>query len=345
MNVKKRNTIVSYPYTLHNIELTNRCIMRCVMCPRTYAMTRTCGDMDVNIFKMIIDQYVDDNKDACNTHIWLHHFGESLLHPHFDECILYAYNKGLKPALSVNPIMLNDNISERLLNANPYLLYLSLDGYDEQSFAFLRGVSGKYEESKKNILSFLDRKITSKSSVQVFISAIQMRGNNQQLEDAELFWNSQAGVDKFFKKPFTDWNGEIAEINKLADSSTPPSAPCTTPFSMLTIAWDGTISPCCYDYNIKYPLGNIKESSIREVWNNANMQSLRKEFITRKVTNELCAPCKSGGILLNAMPRGWGNTKIFLKNTIKAFVKKIDGAINKKTGISIWLILRKILKN
>jgi len=199
-------------------------------------MTRICGDMDVEIFKMIIDQYADDNKDAGDSHIWLHHFGESLLHPHFDECIRYVNSKGLKPALSVNPIMLNDDISKRLLDANPYLLYLSLDGCDEQSFALIRGVTGKYEESKKNTLSFLDMKNTSKSTVQVFISAIQIRGYSKQIEDAELFWNSKPGVDKFFKKPFSDWNGDIEEINKLADFSSPSPPPCTTPFSMLTIA-------------------------------------------------------------------------------------------------------------
>jgi hypothetical protein len=200
-------------------------------------MTRTQGDMDVEIFKTIIDQYVDDNKDAGNTHIWLHHFGESLLHPRFDECISYAFNKGLKPALSINPIMLNDNISERLLNSNPYLLYISLDGCDEQSFARLRGVSGKYEESKQNILSFCDRKINTKSNVKIWISAIQMRGCSQQLEEAKLFWNSQAGVDMFFEKPFTDWNGEIAEISEMCDVPPPPPVHETLLLADHSVGW------------------------------------------------------------------------------------------------------------
>lgn len=45
---------VNYPPFLHNIELTNKCPMHCVACPRPYDMKRTLGFMDMTIFKRLL---------------------------------------------------------------------------------------------------------------------------------------------------------------------------------------------------------------------------------------------------------------------------------------------------
>jgi radical SAM protein with 4Fe4S-binding SPASM domain len=294
----KMERIIEKPYRLFNIELSNRCVMRCIMCPRTRAMTRSLGDMGMGTYKSIVDQYVNDNKDAGKDVVWLHHFGESLLHPHFDECVSYAADKGLKPALSINPIMLKGDVRGRLLNSRPHLLYLSLDGGDEPSFARLRGVAGKYEESKKNILNFLDDKVHAQNEVTVAVSVIHLRNYNQrQIQEMGNFWNRQDGVDMFFMKPFTNWNGDIAEIDELGEL--PDPVLCHFPFSSLTIAWDGTVVPCCYDYDAKYPLGNVKDASISDIWNNSRIQLLRAEFMAGDVTNKLCALCRMGGKYFN----------------------------------------------
>ena len=46
-----RRAVVGYPFGLHNIELTNRCPMRCVMCARTHGMTRAQGNMGFALFR------------------------------------------------------------------------------------------------------------------------------------------------------------------------------------------------------------------------------------------------------------------------------------------------------
>ena len=86
-----RKTISHNPFAIFNIELTNRCPMKCIMCPRTYDMTRAKGFMDYELFKNIVDEYFAINVALLKKDdLWLHNFGESLLHPQFDKFIKYA---------------------------------------------------------------------------------------------------------------------------------------------------------------------------------------------------------------------------------------------------------------
>ena len=136
--------IVRSPYLLHAIELTNHCPMSCIMCPRPRHMTRTLGFMDMKLFKSVIDQFVADNPDiVVPGKGWqgtcLHHFGESLLHPTFDEAIAYAQGKGLDVCISFNPVMLTPEKAHRLFKAKPAVLFAMVDGFDETSFAKIPG--------------------------------------------------------------------------------------------------------------------------------------------------------------------------------------------------------------
>jgi radical SAM protein with 4Fe4S-binding SPASM domain len=40
------------------------------------------------------------------------------------------------------------------------------------------------------------------------------------------------------------------------------------------ITWDGLVVPCCFDKDATHQLGNLKNQSFKEVWNNDNYNSL-----------------------------------------------------------------------
>jgi radical SAM protein with 4Fe4S-binding SPASM domain len=66
---------------------------------------------------------------------------------------------------------------------------------------------------------------------------------------------------------------------------------CNVPWEKMSVAWDGDVLPCCYDYDKKYVLGNIKKKKMAEMWNGPEMRALRKEFLDNNVTNPLCRNC------------------------------------------------------
>jgi len=303
-----RPLIVDHPIEIMQIELTNNCPFRCVMCPRTHKMTRDTGLMDINLFKKIIDELVELNPQykEGTLPIWFHHFGESLTHPDFADFIRYANGKGVGTQMSVNPLMFSKKISQDLIDANPTHLLVAFDGHDNESFEKIRGLPKAYEKSKENLLAFLEQKVASGSKIRIVISIIDFPLNGEKGDEMrtelESFWRSVPGVDDVLWKPFTIWIGDTAAINGLKRPKTEAEqfmqsymdlrkVTCDFPWKRVAIAWDGGVIPCCHDYNNIYPLGNVKEQSLKEVWNGPKMVALRRELRSGNVKNKLCKDC------------------------------------------------------
>ncbi len=296
-DIENRQTVVKYPVGLFNIELTNHCPMRCVMCPRTNNMTRPKGYMEFSLFKKIIDELVSVNPGYKNNHpVWLHHFGESLLHKEFGRFIRYAAENEVRACLSINPVMLKKDVALELIQSGPYIIYISMDGHDEKSFEKIRGVKNVYRRSKDNVLYFLELKKKYRSNTSITLSMIDFHLNTESVKKTRQFWESLEGIDNFLLKDFSTWDGNAPDINTLSEKenqSKDISQPvvCNFPWERMTIMWDGDVAPCCYDYDKKLLLGNARTQKLTEIWNGKSMQALRNEFIKNKVVNQLCRNC------------------------------------------------------
>ena len=143
--------VTAKQWDVFSIELTNHCPMRCDACPRTKDMTRPLGFMKLSLFQKIIDQA----SGKINS-VWLHHFGDSLVHPEFEKCISYAHKKGIKTKLSANAILLNETTCKKIIQSKLDKLIISLDSIDEESQTKTRGIPGVYQKSKDNVNRFLE---------------------------------------------------------------------------------------------------------------------------------------------------------------------------------------------
>lgn len=290
-------TIVATPFVVLNFELTNRCPFRCVMCARTNNMTRDEGLMDYELFKRGVDDYVAASPEAATKEIlWLHGFGESLVHPEFDLFVAYAARRGLRPALSVNPLMLKPAVAQRLLEAQPALLYLCMDGHDNASFEAIRGLPNAYDKSKENLLAFLDLKAKVSPDTEIHLSMIDFPMNEESIRLTQAEWKQLPGIDLFLSKGFTTWDGNAPDVEALVPMPLRKlSGPvtCDFPWTRMTVAWDGDVTPCCYDYNKRYVLGSVRDSGLADIWNGKPMQALRAEFLSGNVNNSLCRNCSN----------------------------------------------------
>ena len=305
-----RPAVVSYPFSLFNIELTNKCPFKCIMCPRTNHMMREQGLMEFSLFTKVIDELIAVNPAYRSREnlVWLHHFGESLVHPEVATFIKYASDRQVPVSLSINPLMLSKKISEELIDANPKALLISLDGHDNESFEKIRGVKNVFDQSKKNLLAFLNRKVERNSGIEITLSVVDFPTNEmskaEQRDKWRETWMSVPGIDAFEWKPFTSWDGSSPEITALDGKSHRVSAEfenvraakfkvtCGWPWSKMNITWDGDVVPCCYDHDKKYVLGNVATQTLAQIWNSEKMIALRREFSSNRVTNKLCAQCE-----------------------------------------------------
>ena len=74
------------------VELTNQCNVSCSFCPRQ-DVPMEIGFMDMGLYRKIIDEAAQH----LPVKLVLFFRGESLLHPHFLQCLGYAKERGIGP--------------------------------------------------------------------------------------------------------------------------------------------------------------------------------------------------------------------------------------------------------
>ena len=252
--------------------------------------------MTFDIFSRAIDEYAAVNPSHAQTHIlWLHGFGESTVHSRLAEFMAYATLKQVKTGLSVNPLMLTPALGRELLAAGPGTLYLSLDGHDNASFEAIRGLPAVYDKSRERLFEFLKLKKQMGSPTHIVLSMINFDLNAPSIKARQAEWRNVEGIDEVLIKPFTTWDGSVEKVTALRKAGAAmvkgPKVLCQRPFEMISLCWNGNVTPCCFDFNEKVVLGNVRQKSLTEIWNDEPMQNLRREFLNNNVLNPLCRSC------------------------------------------------------
>ena len=276
-----------YPH-LHQIEPTNACPYNCVMCPRGKYMERKVGFMEMELFSKVMDEVSGFPDEIKEKEIEIFHFGESLLHPDIAEMNAYASSKGLNTTLSVNAPELQVGLAEKLVKGDAGKIIVSLDGFDAESYNKIRGRAIDYDRAIENILVAADLIKTHHSSTKLVVRMISMAVNSHKTRDFVQFWNEkgiEADIREFFPWGEPEME-ELGEYNKY-----PPFMPCPFSWQYVVVQWNGDVVACCRDYNAENVMGNVKDSSLVEIWNSKAYTSFRENMISGDYQNSICGPC------------------------------------------------------
>lgn len=273
--VKKKVFVSGLPIEI-GIEMTNRCNLKCPMCARE-EMTRPIGDMPMELLTKIIDEI----KSYAEL-IYLHGDGEPLLHRQIYEAICYARTNGLRVGLSTNATLLNSNNARLLLDSGLDYLILPVDGFTKETYEKIR-VNAIYEQVVENISKFMELKKIRKAKTFVVIQFIEMEQN---YKEKEAFFN-------YWKK----YNPEVIRVKPIVALTggkciSRIKSPCFYLWRQSMIDWDGTVFACCVDTNSVYSLGNVKDKSLREIWNGPLLTRLRQMHIENRQSQiSICNTC------------------------------------------------------
>lgn len=282
---RRKSRIAAFPVVLQ-IELTNRCNLECIMCPRQ-GITRPVGDMDPILFYKIIDEAAGNAEIAI-----LHLLGESMLNPYLYEMIDYCCKAGIRTVLSTNATLLTDEHARRLRTSKLDILILSLDGFYQETYEIIRR-NASYQNTREKIERFL--KLPPLNHPHTVVQVIRMKETEGELRNFLNFWKNypvQALI-----KPFTRWQGDIASINELDNHRSKlqltelRNKVCDRAWQWLTVYQDGTVVPCCRDYDGAYPVGNLKKASVKEVWNSELMVGFREQHLQGREKIGICHSC------------------------------------------------------
>ena len=298
-----------FPAIVH-VELTNDCNLECPMCARTTSMTRPVQHMRGDEFRRVVDELQGQGIDR----LLLHHFGESLLHPHAYELIRYAARKtGVgRVSLSTNVTTLNRTNAKKLLKSRLHHLTLSVDAHSREVYQVVRGFD--FDRVVANAQDFLRMHHERQSKMRVTILIISMGIKRGEIEAFQQTWAPyEAPRVKVVVKPMTSYGG-VVDTDRFGGSGTgtgtyDPSRrrSCPKLWDSLTIQSNGQIVACGYDVNGTMPYGNVSDMSLIEAWNGERIRALRAQHLSLNFDGlDLCAGCNKTmkKHALKARPRG-----------------------------------------
>jgi radical SAM protein with 4Fe4S-binding SPASM domain len=60
----------------------------------------------------------------------------------------------------------------------------------------------------------------------------------------------------------------------------------------MTINWDGSVVPCCLDYEGEIILGNVKNQTLKEIWLGDGFKQFRKKLLKDINSVDMCKKCR-----------------------------------------------------
>lgn len=288
VNAYNKGTIKNLAHPLELIvEITNRCNLSCIMCPRA-SMKRPQGFMEFELFKNIIDQV----KDSIELVYISGGLGEPLLHPYLPDMIKYCRDNDVYVGLSTNCTLLTQERCGALLNHPPHLMLLALDAATKKLYEKIRE-GANYEATMQNVEYFLKEKIRRRCrDPHTIAQMIYMSENREEKSYFYDKWKGNKGVNGVRLKKYIHLHGAkyVPDISKELEQCETLS--CILPWRQLNISWSGDLALCCRDLDFKYPIGNVNEVPIKELWNSKKMIAYRKALSTgQKKNTPLCKEC------------------------------------------------------
>lgn len=261
------------------IELTNRCNLNCPFClvgiqsrqssVAHDAMTRSFGTMEMSLAEKIIrDSKAFGIKDAMLTFQ-----GEPILHKHFVDVIRASKKYGLKAHVFTNGLLLNSDISRRIVREGLNSMRFSVDGISEDTYQLNR-VGGCFQKVYQNMVEMVRIAREENSKIELMWQFIALSNNEHEIKDAKKI-AKQIGI-KIYIKTFAESVPELAPSNPKYRRRLQVK-PCTDIYQAVYVYWNGEVVPCCYDVEGKEIMGNIADNTLEEIWNSEKYISFREK--------------------------------------------------------------------
>ncbi len=268
-----------------HIENTNSCGYKCTMCPRE-SHTRRIGYMSLEDFSLALDRI-----GPFHGIFHLHGFGEPLLDRQLVPKIEVLKQKNPSAhclIFSTLGVRVKEDHFQKLLDAGLDAMVISMYGFTAGEYKQVHGYDG-LELMKRN-LEILAHAM--KSTQNRFKADIKIPG----LAIASTLPVGQSPERTDFCRWAQDLGfgiGEWGYVHNYSDGRhyNLPNAEKLCPVingnrkNILNITWDLNVIPCCYDYNATIRFGNLRESTLEEIFSGPEYLS----FVIAHQTADLAA--------------------------------------------------------
>ena len=278
--------ISKFPLCL-NVEVSSFCNLKCTMCYNNDVDFQK-GVMDFDLYKKIIDE---GSKYKLNS-VKLSWRGEPLLNKNIVDMIKYAKDRGiLEVFLNTNGLLLNDKLSEQLIDSGLDMILFSVDGVTKETYEKIR-IGGNYDIMVNNIKKFLEiKKSKNKPLPHTRIYFTKTPENKHEVDLLFKKWNIL--VDEIFVNPALPLQLDHSTKSKL-NFDIKERKFCSHLCRRLAITWNGDMAICCIDWKPSIVLGNVKTDTIYSVWHGEELDRIRCLHRKKSLNDiKMCKDCAS----------------------------------------------------
>lgn len=284
---------------IYNIETTNACNMKCIMCPRTTMMTRKIETLNQDVFDTISKQlrpwtpvewekwqsFVESNykinrNDMSENHFFLHiipkvmvlyGYGDPLIDKYLSKRIITLREQNIPSYISCNPSNINVERNIQIFQEGLGYIKYSIETTDDAFHKQIRGEHSNFNDSYKKIIQMLDEKEKKNLDTNIVITMINLNNKTQNFEKLKEKFK---GMNVYIycksqdQKWYQDKKEETASIHW--------SEFCQFPWSSMTIKSNGEVAMCVQDYNNEIILGDSNTEKLSDIWNGEKYLKLRQ---------------------------------------------------------------------
>ena len=283
----------SFPPHL-DLDPTNRCNLKCPMCPRTFFTERGltdwapagAADMDFGLYGRLVREGAGKGLKSVK----LNFLGEPLLYPRLVDMVSLASSLGLWVMINTNAVLLTPEMSRALLRAGLSDVFFSFDSPYPGRYEKVRvGASfGKVLENIRGLMAA--KRELGLRHVQTRASMVLPEG-----EDPEAVEIAKGDYIKLFR------DLEVAEIGfglptvmgrDYGALPAPERFVCPDLFRRMFVFNDGVVGPCCGDWERRLVMGDASKDSLSDIWLGEEYRKLRSAHLEGRYRDvEACASC------------------------------------------------------
>ena len=268
------------------LQTINACQAACVMCPYPVVKDNfTRGRMDDALFDKITDEIAQHSE--VSTFIPMLQNEPFLDKRLFDKVARFKQHTGGRVAVELvtNGAFLTDENIEKMRDAELDILDVSLDALNRETYEQIR-VGLNYDA----VMAGVERVIAARlPRTTLHVRMVLQRGNIREAKAFARSWrsrgvavftymtNDRAGAITDFSTRIRPTDEQLGFGHRFGRAAFRRwIGHCPIPFATTNILHDGSMLVCVHDWNRNETLGNVRDSTISELWNGDRMRELRR---------------------------------------------------------------------
>lgn len=274
------------PFSI-NVEPTNYCNLKCPICPHGSIPPpeREKGMLTLQAFDRILDRCHPTVKTMA---LYLH--GEPFLNPQLPEMASKAYQAGIAVSIYSNGLILKSHQVEQAIHAKPRVLLISMDLISPSGYMHYKG-EDSFIKAADQLNMIADVCSRTKSRTRLILRSIYNGESEEQIAAFLDKWTHVKGIKEIQISCLFPWPKK-KDADILSGKMAKRGKECSQIWNAVNVLWDGRVTPCSFDYEASYVIGNINTMSLKEIINSPQARYFRKMHILGKKENiPMCSDC------------------------------------------------------